>query len=183
MVVPPDAVKLNAVLVDVAPVLVFEINAPKVLPLPVAPVMEMSNPLPEVFAVEELVINKFSADTAVLPDMPRFNKLPLVIPVEVNDARLPVNALVVCVSVKRLPPNNDVEPRTNEFVVVLLFQFQVITLAAAFANVALAVAAPKFVRVVDVDKVVQVGTNPALNARTCPLVPVVNPLTAVPVVA
>ena len=113
MVVPPDAVKYKAVLVDVAPVLVFEMYAPKVIPLAVAPVMEMSNPLPEVFAVEELVINKLSADTAVLPDMPRFNKLPLVIPVEVNDARLPVNALVVCERFKRTPLVIPVEERAT----------------------------------------------------------------------
>jgi hypothetical protein len=98
--------------------------------------------------------------------MPRFNRLPLVTPVDVYDARLPVSALVVWVSVKRLPLVNPVEPRTNEFVVVLLFQFQVITLAAALAKVALAVAAPMFVKVVDVLRVVQVGINPALKART-----------------
>ena len=128
MVVPPDAVKLNAVLVDVAPVLVFEINAPKVFPLAVAPVMEMSNPLPEVFAVEELVITKFSADTAVLPEMPRVNKLPLVIPVEENATipPAPVYADVVWMTASKDPVVNPVEPRTKQFVVVL-GQFQVLT--------------------------------------------------------
>ena len=132
-------------------------------PLFVAPVIETSKPLPEVFTVELFVINKLSDDTAELPDIPRFNRLPLVIPVEVNEARFPVSALVVCVSVKRLPDVNPVEPRTKEFVVVLLFQFHVIILPAALAKgVFEAVAAPKFVRVVDVPNVVQVGTNLSL---------------------
>jgi hypothetical protein len=133
--------------------------------------MDMSNPLPEVFAVELLVITKFSADTAVLPDIPRFNRLPLVIPVEVIEAKLPVSALVVWDSVNRLPLVSDVEPRTKAFPVVLLFQFQVIVLLA-FVNEAVAVAAPKFVKVAVVDKVWNVGSAPApFDVSTCPEVP------------
>jgi len=53
----------------------------------------------------------------------------------------------------------------------------------ALFNVAVAVAAPILVSVVDVESVVHVGIRLALRVRTWPFVPVVNPLTAVPVVA
>jgi hypothetical protein len=78
-----------------------------------------------------------------------------------NVAKIPVYGAYV------LKPENALgcQPRTNAFAVVLLFQFQVIVLLA-LAKVALAVAAPMFVKVVDVPKVVQVGINPALKART-----------------
>ena len=156
MVVAPDAVNCSAVFTPV-PVAVFvlEITAPNVTAFVVGWVMEMSNPLPEVFAVEELVITKFSADTAVLPDIPRVNKFPLVIPVEENATipPVPVYADVVWVTASKDPVVNPVEPRTKEFVVVLLFQFHVIILPAALAKVAFPVAAPMFVRVAVVDKV------------------------------
>jgi hypothetical protein len=67
--------------------------------------------------------------------------------------------------VNKFPDVIPVDPRTKAFAVVLLFQFQVIVLLA-LAKVAFPVAAPMFVKVVDVPKVVQVGINPALKART-----------------
>ena len=93
----PCADNCNAVFVEDVPVpLLMLMTAPKLFALAgLFPVIEISKPRPVELAVDVLVITRFLAEDAVVPDIPRLRTDPVVTVVDVKEATFPLRLLAV----------------------------------------------------------------------------------------